>query len=78
VLEEAKAEADVIRERAQKNVEMEQERVKEEIRLSIIDISTVMAQKFVTREMDRETQDKLFNEVINELNNADFNETRAV
>ena len=77
VLEEAKQEADAIRERAMKNIEMEQERVKDEVRKSIIDISSIMAQRFVARTMDTETQDRLFTEVIMELEGADFDASRA-
>ena len=78
ILEEAKQEADAIRERAQRNIEMEQERVKDEMRKSIIDISSVMAQRFVARAMDADTQDRLFAEVIEELGVADFDAPRAV
>lgn len=72
MMDEARTEADVIRERAERNIAMEQERVKDEMRRSIIDISSAMAQKFVERAMDSETQDKLFAEVVAELEEADF------
>jgi F-type H+-transporting ATPase subunit b len=72
VRDEAKAEADAIRERALRNVAMEQERVKDEMKQSIIELSSVMAQKFVSRTIDRELQDALFIETITELEVADF------
>jgi F-type H+-transporting ATPase subunit b len=77
-IDEAKAEANGIIERAKKNIEMEQERAKDDMRRSIIDISSVMAQRFVTRQMDREIQDKLFDEVVSELNSTDFSKSRVV
>jgi len=73
IIDEAKAEAEAIRVRANKNVEMEQERVKDEMRQSIIELSSVMAQKFVERTIDQDLQDKLFTEVMAELNETDFN-----
>jgi len=77
MLEDAKAEADAIKARAMKNMEMEQERVQDEMRKNIIDLSSVMAQKFVMRTIDDEMQDSLFNEVIAELDHASFKSTRA-
>jgi F-type H+-transporting ATPase subunit b len=72
LLDEAKAEADTIRERASRDMEMEQERVKDEVRQSIIEVSSLMAQRFVARTMDNETRERLFAEVMDELNGADF------
>jgi F0F1-type ATP synthase membrane subunit b/b' len=51
---------------------MEQERVKDEVRQSIIEISSLMAQRFVARTMDNDIQDKLFTEVMAELGETDF------
>jgi len=78
LLDEAKTEADAIRDRAMRNVEMEQERVKDEMRQSIIELSSVMAQKFVARTIDNELQDQLFTEVMAEINDADFSQSNRV
>jgi len=72
IIDEAKAEADAIRDRALRNVEMEHERVKDEMKQSIIELSSVMAQRFIARTIDQETQEKLFTEVMTELSDADF------
>jgi F-type H+-transporting ATPase subunit b len=78
ILDEAKTEADTIRDRAMRNVEMEQERVKDEMRQSIIELSGVMAQKFVARSMDQGTRDTLFDEVMAELKDVDFKASARV
>ena len=64
---DAKKEADSIRERAAANVEMEWERAENEMRTAIIDVSAVMAEKFVSLAIDKETHDRLFEETISDL-----------
>ena len=67
ILSEAKKEADVIRERAAANVEMEWERAENDMRTAIIDVSAVMAEKFVSLAINKETHDRLFEETISNL-----------
>ena len=64
---EAKSEADALRTRAQKEIELEQERAKSEMKQAVIDISSVMVTKFLTRTIDAEAQEQLFNETMAEL-----------
>ena len=63
----AKAEADNIRARAAKDIELEQERAKAEVKQAIIECSAVMVSKFLTAAIDEETQERLFNETMAEL-----------
>ena len=67
LLAEAKKEADSIKTRAAANVEMELERAEADIRTAIIDVSSVMAEKFVTLAINKETHDKLFEEAMTGL-----------
>ena len=67
LLAEAKKEADTIRDRAAANVEMEWERAESDMRTAIIDVSAVMAEKFVSLAINKETHDRLFNETISDL-----------
>ena len=67
IIAEAKVEADAIKERAAMNVKIEQDRVKDEMRQAIIDVSSSIAEKFIAHSMDQNTHDKLFNETIAEL-----------
>ena len=64
---EAKKEADTIRERAAANVEMEWERAENDMRTAIIDVSAVMAEKFVSLAINKETHDRLFQETVSDL-----------
>ena len=67
LLAEAKKEADTIRERAAANVEMEWERAENDMRTAIIDVSAVMAEKFVSLAINKETHDRLFEETVSDL-----------
>jgi len=66
-LAQAKQEAETLKARAQKDIELEQDRVKSEMKQAVIDISSVMTAKFLTRTMDESTHDQLFNETMAEL-----------
>ena len=64
---EARAEADTVKERTAANVEMEWERAQDEMRVAVIEISAAMAEKLMTVSMNKEIQDKLFDETMAEL-----------
>ena len=64
---DAKKEADALKDRAAQNVEMEWERAESEMRTAIIDVSAVMAEKFVKLAINKETHDRLFDETIADL-----------
>jgi len=63
----AKTEAEVIRTRALKDIELEQERAKSELKDAVISISSVMAAKFLEKAIDEATHEQLFNETMAEL-----------
>ena len=63
----ARSEAETIKTRALKDVELEQERAKAEVKQAIIECSSAMVSKFLTRAIDAEMQEKLFNETMAEL-----------
>lgn len=67
LIAEAKKEADLVREKAATNVELEWERAENEMRTAIIDVSAVMAEKFVSLAINKETHDKLFDETMADL-----------
>ena len=67
LLADAKTEADMVKERAAANVEMEWERAQTKMRTTIIDVSSVMAEKFVSLAINKETHDKLFDEAMSDL-----------
>jgi len=67
LIDDAKIEADAVRTRTAKNVEMEWERAESDMRTAIIEVSAVMAEKFVSLAINKETHDRLFNETIADL-----------
>ena len=67
LISEAKAEADAIRERASAEVKSEWERARPDVRTAIIEVSAVMAEKFVTLTVNKETYDRIFAETIADL-----------
>ncbi|MCL2366047.1 MAG: ATP synthase F0 subunit B [Oscillospiraceae bacterium] len=67
LLSEAKAEADTVKERASRTVEMEWERAQMEMRNAIIDVSSVMAKKLVKHSLTKGVQDSMFDETVSEL-----------
>jgi len=67
MIDDAKKDAFTLRERAAADVQVERERIKDEIKSSIIEISSAMAEKFMKRTIDEETQNKLFAETLAEV-----------
>ena len=72
ILGEAKAEAQITRDRAKRDIVAEQERVKAEVHQAIIDIATDMAAKLVTASIDKSNHDRLFSEALDELETTAF------
>ena len=67
LLSEAKTEAEAVKERAAKSVEMEWERANEKMRSAIIDVSSVMAEKLVSQSITKETQGQIFDDAVSDL-----------
>ncbi len=72
IISEAKKEAEVIRNRAALDIEREQEKAKESMKAEIIEISTLIATKYVTEAIDESTQNRLFDEVIESLGDTSW------
>ena len=70
ILNEAEKEATAVRARAAADLQRERERVNEEMRLYIIELSSIMAGKFMANAIDGDTQDRLFAEATAELEKA--------
>ena len=67
LVSDAKAEADAIRERAAADVKSEWERAKPDVKAAIIEVTAVMAEKFVTLSLSKENYDRMFTETIADL-----------
>jgi F-type H+-transporting ATPase subunit b len=70
IIEEAGREATLIMDRAKLEIEREKEKAKEEMRVQIIQISSLMAERLLGGGMDAAVKDRLLNEAITELGDA--------
>jgi len=64
LITEAQKEANEYRRKAYEEIEIERKNAAEDIRKQIIEISTLMAARFVAMSMDKETQDKYIAEAL--------------
>ncbi len=67
IIDEAKAEAGRIRASAEREAALEKEKVKEEVRLEIINVASAMAGKMVDAGMDPAKQEELLQETLDEI-----------
>lgn len=67
IIAEAKAEAETLKNRAMVDIQREQEKAKDEIKKQIIEVSSIMAGKFIAEAIDQKKQEKLVDEVISDL-----------
>jgi len=70
IVSDAQKDAAEARERVLADMRIERERAQEEMRLQIIEVASIMAEKLVAQAMDAETQDRLFAETMAELEGA--------
>lgn len=67
IISEAKKEAETIKNRAMVDIQREQEKAKDEIKKQIIEVSSIMAGKFIAEAIDQKRQEKMVDEVISDL-----------
>ena len=67
LIAEAEKEAEIVRERASVNAAVEWSRAESEMRSKIIEASAVAAEKFVTMAINKETHDRLFTDIMADL-----------
>lgn len=72
IISAARAEAEEIRKRSHVEIQLEQERVKDEIKKEMIEVATIMASKFVASSMDDAKQNELINEIIDEAGDVQW------
>lgn len=72
IIEIAKQEAITIKNRSLTEIEREKEKAKDEMKKQIIEISSLMASRFVKDNMNDEIQNKLFNDVIKDLGEVEW------
>ncbi|TCK87904.1 ATP synthase F0 subcomplex B subunit [Natranaerovirga hydrolytica] len=67
IIQKAKEEAKRIMERAHLEIEREKEKVKEDVKTEMIDIATVLAEKFVAKSIEEKEYNELIEQTLNEM-----------
>lgn len=67
IMEEAQSEADKMKQQAIKKVTADKKRLQEEARLQIIELSSFLAEKYLVKNMDAESQEKYTEDMIAQL-----------
>ena len=67
IVEKASEEAHQIKMRAEKEVELEKEKVRDEMKQEMVQVASVMAGKFVAASMDEDKQAQLIDETLKEM-----------
>lgn len=67
IINEAKEEAAAIKDRVIREMAMERKKSEEELRKQIIEISAIIAERYVEEKMDASTGNRLLNEALDEL-----------
>jgi len=67
IIAEANSEAVLIKERAKREIELDREKAKDEMRKQIIQVSATMAEQLIGENMDPETRDQILDRAITEL-----------
>ena len=65
-------EAEVIKTKAFKDIELEKERVQAEMKAEMIEVASLMASKFVAASMDENKQNELVDEMIKEMGDVQW------
>ena len=67
IVAEAKAEAARVMERAEREIELEKSKVRDDMKQEMIGVASVIAGKFISASIDKKTQAKLIDEALNEM-----------
>lgn len=74
IVNEAKTEAARMIERAEKEIQLEKSKVKDEVKQEMIGIAGVMAGKIIATSIDAKAQEKLIDEALNEMGDKTWQE----
>ena len=77
LMEEVKTEASELKLRTARDIDAEKQRAKDEVFQAIVDLSTDMASKLLSQTIDKSAHDRLFDEVLKELEATVFKPIHA-
>jgi len=70
IIEEAKVEAERIKQKALLDIQVEKERYMAEMKRQIVEISSLIANRYIDEKIDEKTQNRLLDEAIKDLGDA--------
>jgi F-type H+-transporting ATPase subunit b len=73
IVDEAKEEAARILKRAEREAELEKNKVRDDVKTEMVQVAAAMAGKFVTASLDETKQDQLIAETLQEMGNTTWN-----
>ena len=73
IIDEAKAEAKRIVDRAEKEIELEKNKMRDDVKTEMIQVAAAMAGKIVSVSLDANEQDQLLEETLKEMGNDTWN-----
>lgn len=72
IIEEAKKEAQELKKRSLESIEDDKKRLFEETRIHIIELSSLLAGKYIAQNIDQDTHTKLFEEALEKMESAQW------
>ncbi len=72
IISDARKEADLIKNRAEKDIASEREKAKDDIKKEIIQVSSEMSRRFIAKEITDAEQEKLFEDTVKELEELEW------
>lgn len=72
IIEEANKEAEEIKKRSIEGASLEKKKLQEESRLYIIELASLMAERYIVENIDNEAQDKFYEESLSQMEGAQW------
>ncbi|NLL80939.1 MAG: ATP synthase F0 subunit B [Tissierellia bacterium] len=72
IIDEAREEASELKKRSLDSIVAEKKRLQDETRQYIIELASLMAKKYITENMDNDTQDKIFEETLAKMEDSQW------
>jgi F-type H+-transporting ATPase subunit b len=72
IISDARKEADLIKNRAEKDIANEREKAKDDIKKEIIEVSSEMSRRFIAKQISESEQQQLFEDTLKELEGLEW------
>lgn len=72
IISDARKEADLIKNRAEKDIANEREKAKDDIKKQIIEVSSEMSRRYIAKEISAAEQEQLFEDTLKEMEDLEW------